>query len=86
VFGWPNNYRNSWGRAGQVGEGDWVDGGPLNTARVERLVDIRADLEPGVGDRVAIDRAHLTDIALCLWTLAFRPGRTRLVDARSAAG
>jgi hypothetical protein len=69
-----------------VGEGDGVDRGPLDAARVEGLVDVRTDLEPGACDRVAVDRARLADVALRLWTLAFRPGRTRLVDAGSPAG
>jgi hypothetical protein len=35
---------------------------------------------------VAIDRVHLMDAVLYLWILAFRPGRTRLVDAGSPTG
>jgi hypothetical protein len=58
-----------------VGEGDGVDRGPLNAARVEELGDVRTNLEPGACDSVAVDRARLADVALRLRTLAFRPGR-----------
>ena len=68
-----------------VGEGDGVDRGPLDAARIKELVDFCAYLEPGVCDRVAVDGAHRADVALRLGTLALRPGRAGLVDARRPA-
>jgi hypothetical protein len=53
--------------------------------RVEELVYVRADLDPGVSDGVAVDRARLAKEALRFRTLALMPGRARLVDTWSAA-
>jgi len=53
--------------------------------RVEELVYVRADLDPGVSDGVAVDRARLAEEALRFRTLALMPGRARLVDTWSAA-
>lgn len=68
-----------------VGKGGGVDRGLLDAARVEVLVDVCTDLEPGTCDGVLIDRARLADVGLRLRTRAFRPGRARLVNTGRTA-
>ena len=82
----PHEEWAKWDLLPSVGKGNRVDRSPHYTARVEVLGDLRADLAPRARNGVAIDRAQLTDEAPYLRTLAFGPGRTRLVNTWSTAG
>jgi hypothetical protein len=70
-------------RIGQNG----VDRSPHDAARVEGLACVPSDLEPGACDTVAADRGPASRMKRCrLRTLAYEPGKARLVDTGSAAG
>ncbi|CUS10823.1 unnamed protein product [Tuber aestivum] len=59
-----------------VSKGNGIDRGPLDVESIEGLEDVGTNLEPVVCDGMIIHRAELTDVALCLGTLVFRPSRT----------
>ena len=72
---------------GGVGEGDRVDGVPIHATRVEKLVNLRTNLDLGARNTVVVDRTRLADLALRMWTpRGLRPGRARLVNAGCTAG
>jgi len=67
--------------ASYIGEG--VDGCPLHTNRVELVVDILANKEKSIPNRMTVDRAHLTFNALGLRAIVDMLVRARLEDTQS---
>ena len=68
-----------------VGVGEGVNACPPYAIRVEVFIDKLADGEPNGSNRVTVDGARLTNNALGLRALTYRPGRTSLVYTRRTA-